>query len=190
MTPLRASVTDINTILNRIGDVSKCKLFITSGHRNKKHNKRVGGARHSFHLTDRARDFYPISRTKNCSIKLLAQIACKYGSVIVYPTHLHIDNRKKKICIYKSQKNKPRVAFVVMDNMKFYPDVTYINKGWKVIWYNNSKRLHNIYPLKKKYLKKGKSYGMMFNTAGTFKYYCTPHRKKGMKGRIIVHKTK
>ena len=52
-----ASKPDINKILKRIERESGCKLRVTSGYRTKSHNKRVGGAPNSFHLSDRARDF-------------------------------------------------------------------------------------------------------------------------------------
>ena len=110
MTPnlTRASVTDIDTILKRIERESGCKLHITSGKRSKKHNRRVGGARKSFHLTDRARDFRSAKRKKGCGIRRLARIACKYTTTIRYRWHIHIDNRKgKKRCFkgkYKRRK--------------------------------------------------------------------------------------
>lgn len=85
---------DIDTTLRKIERESGCKLHITSGKRSKSHNKKVGGAKKSYHLTDRARDFRSKYRKKGCGIKRLARIACKYTTTIRYKWHIHIDNRK------------------------------------------------------------------------------------------------
>ena len=72
----------------------KCKLFITSGYRTKKHNRKVGGARNSYHLRGKALDLSPIK----CNITLytLFIISRKYfRGVIKYPNHIHVDIRKR-----------------------------------------------------------------------------------------------
>lgn len=87
----------IDVTLRIIEMETGCKMKITSGYRTKAHNKRVGGARNSYHLTDRARDIVPVKR--GCiSLKQLAKIACKYTTTISYHNHVHIDNRKKAKC--------------------------------------------------------------------------------------------
>ena len=102
----RASVTDIGTILKRIERESGCKLHITSRKRSKKHNKRVGGAKNSFHLSGRAIDFRSAYRKRGCGIKRLARISCKYATTIRYKWHVHIDNRKVKRCFNGSYKKR------------------------------------------------------------------------------------
>lgn len=93
-----ATEPNIEAILRKIEKESGCKLYTTSGFRTKEHNKRVGGAPNSFHLSDRARDFISITKGKSCSIKQLAKIACKYATTIEYKDHIHIDDRKVKKC--------------------------------------------------------------------------------------------
>ena len=65
--------------------------------------QQFGGVKNSYHLTDRARDF----TVKGCSLEYVAKVACEYSSVILYKRHIHIDNRRNKICIkgfYKKTK--------------------------------------------------------------------------------------
>jgi uncharacterized protein YcbK (DUF882 family) len=83
--------------LKKIEKESKCTFTVTSGKRSKKHNKKVGGASKSYHLTDRARDF--VVKSGNCTIPEVAKIACKYATTIEYSRHIHIDDRKNKFCI-------------------------------------------------------------------------------------------
>lgn len=69
-----------------------CPIIITSGLRSIKHNKKVGGAKNSYHLKNRARDIVaPCLTTQE-----LAKICKKHvNGVIVYKKHVHIDNREK-----------------------------------------------------------------------------------------------
>ena len=84
---------DISLIL--ITMETECNIRITSGHRDKEHNDKIGGAPKSFHLTDRARDVVVVK----CDQKEWSKVACKYVSVIEYDHHVHIDNRVNKICL-------------------------------------------------------------------------------------------
>ena len=90
------SIMPIDNVLYKIQNETKCSVTITSGYRSVAHNKKVGGAKHSYHLTDRARDVVP-----KCDIKRWSSMACKYVSVIAYKTHVHIDNRRDKLCSLK-----------------------------------------------------------------------------------------
>ena len=95
---------NIDKILNKLEKVSGCKLRVTSGDRTPKENRRVNGAKNSFHLQkDRARDIKPVD-PKCIKIKDLGKIACRYTSTITYPKHIHIDNRETKICFKGSYK--------------------------------------------------------------------------------------
>ena len=87
----------IDISLYQIKMATGCKVIITSGYRSKEHNDKVGGARNSFHLKDRARDVV----VRDCDRKEWAKYACKYVSVISYKDHIHVDNRQSKICIIK-----------------------------------------------------------------------------------------
>ena len=91
------ATTPIKTILAEIAKESGCKLIVTSGDRTPEHNRKVGGAKHSFHLQKgRALDF--VSKGRNCSILRVARIACKHTTTIRYSGHIHIDNRTVKRC--------------------------------------------------------------------------------------------
>ncbi len=90
-------VNPIDKVVYQLEKETGCKMIITSGYRTKAHNKKVGGAKNSYHLTDRARDLVP--KDKNCiGIKQLGEIACKYTSTIVCSRHIHIGNREKRRC--------------------------------------------------------------------------------------------
>ena len=81
-----------------------CSVTISSGYRTVTHNKKVGGVKNSFHLTDRARDVIP-----KCNHRMWAEKACKYVSVIQYKGHVHVDNREKdKLCKIIKKKRKKR----------------------------------------------------------------------------------
>lgn len=88
----QAYAAPIDDVLDKIQKEVKCPIVVTSGYRSKKHNKKVGGAKNSYHLTDRARDI-----KANClSSRELGKICKKYANgVIVYKHHVHIDNREK-----------------------------------------------------------------------------------------------
>ena len=70
-----------------------CDTVITSGDRTTDENRRVGGAKGSYHLKGEALDIaFP-----NCltSMEDLGKIARRYfNGVIVYPRHIHVDIRK------------------------------------------------------------------------------------------------
>lgn len=103
-----SSPVDIDKSVKRLEKITGCKLIITSGFRTKKKNRQVGGAKHSYHLTDRARDLVPKS-LKCISIKKLGEVACKLNlGVLVYKKsniHVHIDNRKTPICLKVGDKD-------------------------------------------------------------------------------------
>ena len=95
-----AKQLSIPTIVKKIERDSGCLLNIHSYIRTPKENAKVGGAKRSYHLYGRAIDV-----SSNCvSLKQLAKIASKYSTVILYGTHLHIDNRKDKTCLIKEHK--------------------------------------------------------------------------------------
>ena len=91
-----ASEKNIDKAVEELELETTCEMKITSGLRTPEHNKKIGGAKNSYHLTDRARDVVP---EKGCiTIPELAKIACEFASVIEYKSHIHIDDREKRIC--------------------------------------------------------------------------------------------
>lgn len=94
---LSANSAPIDNILRQIEKQAGCKMVITSGYRTKKKNKEVGGVKNSYHLYNRARDIVP-KDPKCVKLKDIWKIACNLGSGILYKDHVHIDNRKKRVC--------------------------------------------------------------------------------------------
>lgn len=71
-----------------------CNIRVHSAKRSKKQNKRVGGAPNSYHLKGRALDI----SARCLSHEDLAKIARKHANgVLLYETHVHIDNRPYKL---------------------------------------------------------------------------------------------
>lgn len=88
---------ELLTCLEKIREVVKEPIYITSACRCKKHNTKVGGKSLSKHLTGEAVDIF----TKNIKPSKLADIIDslypnKYG-VGVYKTFTHFDVRKNKV---------------------------------------------------------------------------------------------
>ena len=77
-----------------------------------------------------------------------------------------------------------------MINKKFEPKEITVESGTMIIWYNTTNKIHNAYPLYKRFLKKNKAGGLIITKPGTYDYYCVPHRTIGMTGKIIVSKKK
>jgi len=72
-------------------------LVLNSSFRCRNHNKQIGGAKNSFHQRARAAD---ISIKKMSSVEKanLVKNSLNLGlTVICYPTHLHVDDRKIQI---------------------------------------------------------------------------------------------
>jgi len=78
-----------------------CSVTITSGYRDAKHNKVIGGAKNSYHLTGEAVDFIT-----NCRDFFIFKAKVEKMSIIIYPKHLHIDTRKPPLFIKGSYKTK------------------------------------------------------------------------------------
>lgn len=73
-----------------------CEIHTTSGYRTKEHNKAIGGSEGSYHLKNRARDII----VSNCAKRLrdIADMLYSWNySVIIYPRHLHFDDREDKV---------------------------------------------------------------------------------------------
>jgi uncharacterized protein YcbK (DUF882 family) len=90
-----ANAAEINPTLSaklaEFEKASKCSFIKTSGVRSVEHNKKVGGASKSYHLTGDAYDLVPKCDT---SLKKLGKIAAKiFNGVIVYKKHIHVDIR-------------------------------------------------------------------------------------------------
>lgn len=84
--------------------------------------------------------------------------------------------------------SNPKTYNVEITNFAFSPSELKIKKGDSVIWVNRDYTEHTITSdsgeLDSGYLKEGKIYDHVFNTPGTFEYYCSLH--PSMTGKIIV----
>jgi plastocyanin len=77
---------------------------------------------------------------------------------------------------------------VVIDNFSFTPAVTAVSVGAMVTWTNLDDVPHNVISTDKKFaslvLDTDERFSYKFETAGTFKYYCSIHPK--MTGQVVV----
>lgn len=78
----------------------------------------------------------------------------------------------------------------IVDNA-FQPATATIQRGTRVRWRKTTSTFHTVTPdghseWQRWTTNDGTSFEHTFNTAGTFAYYCEPHRSLGMVGRIIV----
>jgi len=79
-----------------LAKLSKCKLKVSSGYRTKSKNAKVGGVYNSLHLRNLARDLVIVNNCSYSYMKLGEMARHIFPGVIVYPTHLHVDMRKKR----------------------------------------------------------------------------------------------
>lgn len=78
--------------------------------------------------------------------------------------------------------------------LAFEPSTVTIKAGETVKWVNNKLPPHNIVfegsAANKSHdqlmFSPGESYEVTFDEAGTYSYYCAPHRGAGMAGKVIV----
>ena len=73
----------------------------------------------------------------------------------------------------------------------FSPSTTTVARGTTVRWVNGTTTFHTVTPdghtaWADANLAAGATFQHTFDTAGTFNYYCTPHRSAGMTGTINV----
>lgn len=79
-----------------------CKVVVTSTFRTPAHNRKVGGAKRSMHLYNRAVDLVV---DPECRKMIIKKARLSGLTVIIYPKgHLHLDNRKKVQCLIKLRK--------------------------------------------------------------------------------------
>jgi uncharacterized protein YcbK (DUF882 family) len=90
-----AGANETDYRLYQLRKASNCKLVVSSGFRSVSENRRVGGAKNSYHLKDMTRDV--IIEPSCLYFKFaLAELAKKFfNGVIVYKRHIHLDTREK-----------------------------------------------------------------------------------------------
>jgi plastocyanin len=86
--------------------------------------------------------------------------------------------------------SRPALHIIDMKVMSFSPALLEIQAGDTVQWVNTSAGDHNVVfkniGVKSDMLQRGQTFRYVFKTAGTYPYYCQPHRLMGMKGTIRV----
>ncbi|WP_128476653.1 halocyanin domain-containing protein [Halorussus pelagicus] len=77
-------------------------------------------------------------------------------------------------------------------NFAFGPAAVKVSTGTTVVWeWTGKGAVHNVVAdngdfESKQTQEEGFTFKQTFDSAGTYKYYCTPHKAMGMKGAIVV----
>lgn len=85
-------------------------------------------------------------------------------------------------------------AVVVIDvrNFEFSEGTVTVAPGTTVRWVNRTTTFHTVTPADHDTWEEwqtsgmGESFEVRFDAAGTYPYYCSPHRALGMTGRVVV----
>ena len=80
--------------LQVLRDLCGFPLSISSGYRCKKHNEKIGGAKHSKHLNGVAFDVQKLSSSQR-AIFFKNALNLGFSGIGVYEAHVHIDLREK-----------------------------------------------------------------------------------------------
>lgn len=83
-------------LLNILRETIKKPVIITSGYRTPEHNKKVGGAKYSYHMRGMAADIIVKDMTPKDVAKELNKLAPNSCGIIVYKSWVHFDTRNKK----------------------------------------------------------------------------------------------
>lgn len=81
---------------------------------------------------------------------------------------------------------------VVLSNFAFTAPTITIDRGTTVRWRNSTSTFHTITPdghqafAERQTNATGQTFDTRFDAAGTYRYYCAPHRALGMTGEVIV----
>jgi len=85
-----------------------------------------------------------------------------------------------------------QVVEVEIRNYEFSPKELHIARGTVVRWKNTTSNYHTVTPdghsqwTQWQTATMGETFEVRFDQAGTFPYYCVPHRALGMMGTVIV----
>ncbi|MES2689240.1 MAG: plastocyanin/azurin family copper-binding protein [Bacteroidota bacterium] len=88
-------------------------------------------------------------------------------------------------------KENATVHTVKIEGMRFIPETIQVKPGETVRWINESKGLHNVIAADGSFASamlgdKTRVFEFTFSKAGTWNYFCRPHRLMGMKGKVLV----
>lgn len=85
-------ITILSILRKRLGK----PVIITSGYRTPEHNKKVGGAKYSYHMRGMAADIRVEGMTARELAKKLNEIVPNECGIIVYDNWVHFDSRHTK----------------------------------------------------------------------------------------------
>lgn len=83
-------------LLDILRETIKKPVIITSGYRTPEYNKKVGGAKYSFHMRGMAADIIVKDMTPKDVAKELDKLVPNSCGIIVYKTWVHFDTRNSK----------------------------------------------------------------------------------------------
>lgn len=83
-------------LLDILRETIKKPVIVTSGYRTPEHNKKVGGAKYSYHMRGMAADIIVKDMTPKEIAKKLDEIAPNSCGIIVYKSWVHFDTRDSK----------------------------------------------------------------------------------------------
>lgn len=83
-------------LLDILRETIKKPVIITSGYRTPEHNKKVGGAKYSYHMRGMAADIIVKDMAPKDVAKELNKLAPKSCGIIVYKSWVHFDTRNNK----------------------------------------------------------------------------------------------
>lgn len=83
-------------LLNILRETIKKPVIITSGYRTPEHNKKVGGAKYSYHIRGMAADIIVKDMAPKDVAKELNKLAPNSCGIIVYKSWVHFDTRNNK----------------------------------------------------------------------------------------------
>lgn len=83
-----------------------------------------------------------------------------------------------------------KTHIVEMYKHKFIPKTLELKVGDTVTWINKDRTLHNVVAKKLKirsrFIRKNEKFSAKITRAGTFNYFCQPHKTMGMVGNLVV----
>nr|DAI37245.1 MAG TPA: peptidase [Microviridae sp.]DAW67629.1 MAG TPA: peptidase [Microviridae sp.] len=83
-------------LLDILRETIKKPVIVTSGYRTPEHNKKVGGAKYSYHMRGMAADITVKDMTPKEVAKELDKLAPNSCGIIVYKSWVHFDTRNSK----------------------------------------------------------------------------------------------
>jgi plastocyanin len=92
----------------------------------------------------------------------------------------------------KPQEGSATVVEIELSGVSFSAPQVTISKGQTVRWINREAMFHTVTPdghtewSSASLSQVGQTFEHTFDKAGTFAYYCQPHRGAGMTGRVVV----